>query len=153
MSRKLTASDRSRLIRLASTMEKGSPERKAILAGLKGASTKSGGFAMDEDDYFAASKAIRKAILEISEILDETYDSDLIDGFYKLLRSYERSSTGHPFKLAGMKVDSDDYFKMMKEVGEFFEKLDRLMDDFYFDGDERDKVERIISGLSRQYRF
>lgn len=35
MSRKLTASDRKTLIRLASTMEKGSPERKAILGGLK----------------------------------------------------------------------------------------------------------------------
>ena len=35
MSRKLTASDRSALIRLASTMPAGSPERKAILAGLK----------------------------------------------------------------------------------------------------------------------
>ena len=40
MSRKLTASDRSALIRLASTMEKGSEERKAILNGLKGAATK-----------------------------------------------------------------------------------------------------------------
>ena len=34
MSRRLTASDRTRLIKLASSMEKGSPERKAILAGL-----------------------------------------------------------------------------------------------------------------------
>ena len=34
MSRTLTASDRSRLIRLASSMPVGSPERKAILAGL-----------------------------------------------------------------------------------------------------------------------
>jgi len=34
MSRKLTASDRSALIRLASTMPVGSPERKAILASL-----------------------------------------------------------------------------------------------------------------------
>lgn len=34
MSRKLTASDRSRLIRLASTLPKGSSERKAILVGL-----------------------------------------------------------------------------------------------------------------------
>lgn len=34
MSRSLTASDRRSLIRLASTMEKGTPERKAILAGL-----------------------------------------------------------------------------------------------------------------------
>jgi hypothetical protein len=35
MSRKLTASDRRSLIRLASTLEKGSDERRAILAGLK----------------------------------------------------------------------------------------------------------------------
>ena len=34
MPRTITAADRSRLIRLASTMEKGSPERKAILAAL-----------------------------------------------------------------------------------------------------------------------
>ena len=41
MSRTLTAADRSRLIRLASTMEKGSEERKAILAGLsKSAATR-----------------------------------------------------------------------------------------------------------------
>lgn len=41
MSRSLTASDRRRLIRLASTMTAGSPERKAILAGLsKSASEK-----------------------------------------------------------------------------------------------------------------
>jgi len=38
MSKTLTASDRKTLIRLASTMEKGSPERKAILAGLSKAS-------------------------------------------------------------------------------------------------------------------
>ena len=37
MPRKITASDRKNLIRLASQMEKGSPERKAILAGLKSA--------------------------------------------------------------------------------------------------------------------
>lgn len=35
MPRTLTAADRSALIRLASTMDKGSPERKAILAGLE----------------------------------------------------------------------------------------------------------------------
>ena len=34
MSRTLTASDRKSLIKLASTLPKGSPERKAILAGL-----------------------------------------------------------------------------------------------------------------------
>ncbi len=40
MSRTLTASDRSRLIKMASTMAVGSPERKAILAGLAKAATK-----------------------------------------------------------------------------------------------------------------
>jgi hypothetical protein len=34
MAKTLTATDRSALIRLASTMVVGSPERKAILAGL-----------------------------------------------------------------------------------------------------------------------
>ena len=48
--RSLTAADRSALIRLASSMEKGSAERKAILAGLKGASTK-----VAEKDYMAWS--------------------------------------------------------------------------------------------------
>ena len=113
---------------------------------------KSAGFGMDEDDYFAASKAIRKAILEISDILDETYESELIDGFYKLLRRYERSATGHPFKLAGMAVDSDDYFKMMKEVGEFFEKLEELMEP-WSETDEAEQIYKIISDLSRRYRF
>ena len=40
MSKTLTASDHSALIRLASSMAVGSEERKAILAGLRGASTK-----------------------------------------------------------------------------------------------------------------
>lgn len=35
MSRNLTASDRKSLIKLASSLEKGSPERRAILAGLE----------------------------------------------------------------------------------------------------------------------
>lgn len=43
MSRSLTASDRSRLIRLASTMPVGSTERKAILAGLQGSDPKTAG--------------------------------------------------------------------------------------------------------------
>lgn len=43
MSRTLTASDRSTLIRLASTLPKGSEERRAILAGLKVGARLSGG--------------------------------------------------------------------------------------------------------------
>ena len=39
MAKTLTATDRSALIRLASSMEKGSPERKTILSGLKSQGT------------------------------------------------------------------------------------------------------------------
>jgi len=42
MSRTLTAADRSVLIRLASTMEPGSPERKSILAGLEKSASRMG---------------------------------------------------------------------------------------------------------------
>ncbi len=42
MSRSLSASDRSSLIRLASTLPAGSPERKAILAGLSKVSLSTG---------------------------------------------------------------------------------------------------------------
>lgn len=53
MSRTLTSSDRSALIRLASTLEKGSPERRAILAGLER-------IAME----FASEKALKKYLKE-----------------------------------------------------------------------------------------
>ena len=39
MSKTLTASDRTSLIRLASSLPKGSPEKRAILEGLKKVST------------------------------------------------------------------------------------------------------------------
>ena len=42
MSRTITAADRSALIRLASTMEPGSPERKAVLAGLEKSASRMG---------------------------------------------------------------------------------------------------------------
>ena len=48
MSRKLTASDRKNLIRLASEMPKGSDERKAILAGLASLK-KTSGFGREEE--------------------------------------------------------------------------------------------------------
>ncbi len=44
MSRTLTASDRKRLIKMASTMAVGSPERKAVLAGLSKSAGKAGDF-------------------------------------------------------------------------------------------------------------
>ena len=48
MSRTLTAADRSALIRLASTMPVGTPERKAILKGL----SKRAGLVGDQDSEF-----------------------------------------------------------------------------------------------------
>ena len=57
MPRTLTASDRSALIRLAATMEKGSPERKAILKGLsKSAAMNDLGF----DDFFPPSELVKR---------------------------------------------------------------------------------------------
>jgi hypothetical protein len=53
-SRTLTASDRSSLIRLASTMAKGSPERKALLNGLKVA----GKIEIEEGDELIALKDV-----------------------------------------------------------------------------------------------
>jgi len=60
MSRKLTASDRKNLIRLASTLPKGSQERRAILANLSGA------FYLDRDRYrspFGIGKEIFESML------------------------------------------------------------------------------------------
>ena len=57
MSRNLTASDRSALFRLASTLPKGSPERKAILKGLsKSASMNDWGF----DDFLPPSELVKR---------------------------------------------------------------------------------------------
>ena len=66
MSRTLTASDRRRLIRLASTMEKGSEERRAILAGLsKQSRLHSPKTAARNDKRLAA--ALRKYLREIQD--------------------------------------------------------------------------------------
>lgn len=59
MARTLTASDRRSLIRLASTMPVGSPERKAILAGLR--------LARSYKDYVTDAKADGKKPMEKDE--------------------------------------------------------------------------------------
>ena len=51
MSRNLTASDRSALLKLASTMPVGSPERKAILAGLSKTGTKRSGWDYSDAEW------------------------------------------------------------------------------------------------------
>ena len=67
MSRTLTAQDRSSLIRLASDLPKGSPERKAILAGLKKASY------MTSDLEEAARRGDPK---NFAKLLFEEHDED-----------------------------------------------------------------------------
>lgn len=62
MARKLTASDRKSLIRLANTLPKGSPERKAILAGL-------GKSAGDLATLKADLKKIRTPVLELGDYM------------------------------------------------------------------------------------
>ena len=62
MSRSLTAADRSALIKLANTLPKESPERKAILAGLK----KSAG---DMDALKADLRKIRTPVLELGDYM------------------------------------------------------------------------------------
>jgi hypothetical protein len=75
MSRPLTASDRSALIRLASTLPVGSSERRAILAGLGGASGSS--------KVAGASPFIRPAIQHLLSIEDGFGDvSDPTDAPY-----------------------------------------------------------------------
>lgn len=76
MSRSLTASDRRRLIRLASTMEKGSEGRRAILAGLKSAAKSrrrtSQGLPW-KHDYLGVEEAVE--FLETTEY--DTEDGDI----------------------------------------------------------------------------
>jgi len=71
MSRTLTAADRSALIRLASTMEKGSPERKAILAGLNKS-------AQPDVEYYITPKRGTMTGREFGDILGE-YARDTLD--------------------------------------------------------------------------
>lgn len=70
MSRNLNASDRKRLIKMASAMHKGSPERKAILAGLAKASSWE-----DDDDFFDAN-AYAFSLLRKKRIRDEGLNAD-----------------------------------------------------------------------------
>ena len=67
MARTLTASDRKRLIKLASTLPKGSPERKAILAGLATRSKK-------------ASMSLADLKIELLEELDTFRDGEIAEG-------------------------------------------------------------------------
>ena len=85
MSRKLTASDRSALIRLASTLPKGSEERRVILAGL-GAGTEWGTLpallvrrlkaVSQADDTKELKIAMRKFLFDVVRLCTEAEDED-----------------------------------------------------------------------------
>jgi len=62
--RNLTASDRSALIKLASSLPEGSPEKKAILAALQGSSKSASG--LSDFDYEATAEA-RDHLIKLDE--------------------------------------------------------------------------------------
>jgi hypothetical protein len=71
MAKNLTASDRKSLIRLASTMEKGSRERRAILAGLKkawgGPRAVAGDPILDSFHWAITMNSVKELIGEVEE--------------------------------------------------------------------------------------
>ena len=140
-----SANDQAALIRLAATMEKGSEERRTILKMALGS------FSMDEDEYRAANKAIRKAISDIADLIEQSGEGQLESDFYDLLRKYRKMDSA--FKLAGLSVDSAQYQKMMDGAAEFFEKLEELMEEHVLIGREAEEIYAIINGLSRKHRF
>ena len=110
MSRTLTASDRSALIRLASTLPAGSPEKKAILAGL----SKSAGLASE-----------RKAARTPAHVLDhfgyDPFDISLQD------RDEELSDR---MKYAGGLIEQYAKKSITERVWAIQYGLDRLADGF-----------------------
>ena len=76
--RNLTASDRSALIKLASSLPAGSPERKAILAGLQGSSNKTATRDLSEYDFTGFG-----VYMENPEELAKLIGSRVLKPFYK----------------------------------------------------------------------
>ena len=102
MARTLTAADRSALIRLASTMEKGSPERKAILAGLEKTSA-----AVITDQQYDALRPGKRVYMDLSTgygstggerefVVGRTTYSKKYDVYSKTL--YPVDAEGNPIK-------------------------------------------------------
>lgn len=80
MSRTLTASDRKRLVRLASTMETGSPMRRAILAGLSKRVTASD----NREAHRLLQGIVRKTVDEWEKALGTFPLDDLSDAYNKI---------------------------------------------------------------------
>ena len=85
MSRTLTASDRSALIRLASTLPAGSEERKAILAGL---SKKARGYPRTDAEVFAyAGKEPQYYVRMLDKVLKQLQELDAFPGQIGLMKA------------------------------------------------------------------
>ena len=96
--RNLTASDRSALIKLASSLPAGSPERKAILAGLQGSSKTAAGKSIDP--ILEAAKKMGRSIQLITkgehlvfegqryDFIVRADDDETLDEFEELVSEY-----------------------------------------------------------------
>lgn len=91
MPRPLTAADRSALIRLASTLEKGSPERRAILAGLdKAGSSKKEKYVQLFRDL--AGKRRKTIMIDLKGVMGGSTNG---------LREFKRGRMGRPKRWSG----------------------------------------------------
>jgi len=109
MPRTLTAADRSALIRLAATMDKGSPERKAILAGLeKSASLLMKEWEAGQEPLFKAGSSKEEKYVQLFRDLADkrrkTIQVDLkgvMGGSTNGLREFKRGRMGRPKRWRG----------------------------------------------------
>ena len=86
MARNLTASDRSRLIKLASTLPTGSPERKAILAGLSKTKVALG----DDADPWNLAHVVKVTTARLNKVL-----ANYLNGEWgKALKEYSEAAGG-----------------------------------------------------------
>lgn len=86
MSRSLTAADRSALIKLASTMPAGSPERKTILAGLAKTKVALG----DDADPWNLAHAVKVTTARLNKVLTHYLNGE----WEKALKEYSEAAGG-----------------------------------------------------------
>ena len=95
MSRTLTASDRRSLIRLASTMEKVSPERKAVLVGLsKTSALKTAKLSDFEKKHIKAMKGQIKLVEDLVSRVTLNDASDAISDMEKVVYAAQQFQGG-----------------------------------------------------------
>ena len=110
MSRKLTSSDRKSLIRLASEMPKGSPERKAILAGLKKSAAR-----LKSRNIYIPREVPEGEILTLSMNLQQGSQP----GTYTIVANL----TGHPKRAKGWVVAEDVPASRFQDVAEEYFRI------------------------------